>query len=421
MSSAVDIPRTEFLKNQRKRRVLFGAGGALALASVAFAIARLEPATVAADRDALLIGEVQRGEFVREVRGPGLLVPKEIRWITAQAPGRVERLVLKPGALVEPETVIVELANPELERIVQEAQWAVTQSEAEVAALRLQLKGQVLDQKSVLAEARATYESTRLQAEAEAEAARTHAVSQLQARRSQILADQLAVRVQVEEDRLANLIEATAAQLRAQAARLEQTRNSLERQRQLLASLSVRAGMKGVLQALPAQVGQQLAAGSPIARVAQPQELVAELRVPELQAKDLMVGQTARIDTRNGIVAGRVSRVDPAVENGSVRVEVELVGTVPDGARPELSVDGVIELDRTNGVVYVPRPASGEPESKVSVFKVDTDGTRAQRVTATFGKASVNEIHVVAGREPGDPINVSDKSQWSAYDELRIR
>ncbi|MGH8285471.1 MAG: efflux RND transporter periplasmic adaptor subunit, partial [Steroidobacteraceae bacterium] len=385
------------------------------------AISRLEPATVSASGKSLLIGTVQRGEFVREVRGPGLLIPKEIRWIAAQAPGRVERLVLKPGAVVEPDSVIVELTNPELERVVQEAEWAVTQSEAEVAALRLQLKGQVLDQKSNLAEARATYASTRLQAEAEAEAARTHAVSQLQARRSQILAEQLAVRVEVEEDRLANLAEATHAQLRAQSARLEQARNSLERQRQLLASLSVRAGMKGVLQALPAQVGQQLVAGAPIARVARPEELVAELRIPELSAKDLIAGQKARIDTRNGIVAGRVTRVDPAVENGSVRVEVELTGNLPAGARPDLSVDGVIELDRTTGVVFVARPAYGEPESDVSVFKVATDGERAERVSAKFGKASVNEIHVVSGLEPGDRIIVSDISQWSAYDELRIR
>jgi HlyD family secretion protein len=417
----MDVPRIEFREVQRKKRLIVAAGAALALASVAYALTRFEPATASADAKSLLIGTVQRGEFVREVRGPGLLVPREIRWIAAQAPGRVERLVLKPGAIVEPDSVIVELANPELERVVQEAEWAVTQSEAEVAALRLQLKGQVLDQKSRVAEARAEYESTRLQAEAEGEAARINAVSQLQARRSQILAEQLAVRVQVEEDRLANLAEATLAQLRAQTARLEQSRNSLERQRQLLASLSVRAGMKGVLQALPVQVGQQLAAAAPIARVARPDELVAELRIPELQAKDVIAGQKARIDTRNGIVTGRVTRVDPAVENGSVRVEVELAGSLPAGARPDLSVDGIIELDRTGDAVFVARPASGEADSDASVFKLDAEGSRAERVTAKFGKASVNEIHVVAGLAPGDRIIVSDISQWNAYDELRIR
>lgn len=417
----MDIPRTEFLQNQRKRRVAIAAGAALTLASVAFAISQLEPASVSAERGRLVIGTVQRGEFVREVRGSGLLVPKEIRWLAAQAPGRVERVIVKPGAVVQPDTVIVELGNPELERVVQDAQWAVTQSEAEVAALRLHLKGQVLDQKSRVAEARATYESTRLQAEAEAEAARTQAVSQLQARRSQILAEQLAVRVQVEEDRLANLAEATHAQLRAQSARLEQSRNSLERQRQLLASLAVRAGMNGVLQALPVQVGQQLTAGAPIARVASPEELVAELRIAELQAKDLVVGQKARIDTRNGIVSGRVSRVDPGVEHGTVRVEVELEGRLPAGARPDLSVDGVIELDRTAGVVYVARPATGEPESQASIFRLDPNGDRAERITARFGKASVNEIHVVSGLAPGDRIIVSDTSQWSSHDELRIR
>jgi HlyD family secretion protein len=279
----------------------------------------------------------------------------------------------------------------------------------------------VLDQKSRLAEARATWESTRLQAEAEAEAARINAVSQLQARRSQIMADQLAVRVEVETDRLSNLEQATRAQLRAQSARLEQARNSLARQRQLLASLDVRAGMRGVLQALPAQIGQQLTAGAPIARVARPDELVAELRIPELLAKDLVAGQRARIDTRNGIVAARVSRVDPAVENGTVRVEVELDGKLPAGARPDLSVDGIIELDRTSDAVFVARPAAGEPEEKTSVFKLAADGSRAERVTASFGKASVNEIHVVSGLVPGDRIIVSDTSRWHAYDELRIR
>jgi HlyD family secretion protein len=417
----MDIPRTAFQQSQRKKRIAIGAAAALALVSVAYALTRFEPASVSADGKTLLIGTVQRGEFVREVRGPGQLVPREIRWIAAQAPGRVERLVLKPGAIVEPDSIIVELANPELERVVHEAEWAVTQSEAEVAALRLQLKGQVLDQKSRLAEARAEYESTRLQAEAEGEAARINAVSQLQARRSQILAEQLAVRVQVEEDRLANLAEATRAQLRAQSARLEQSRNSLERQRQLLASLSVRAGMQGVLQALPVQVGQQLAAAAPIARVARPDELVAELRIPELQAKDVIAGQKARIDTRNGIVAGHVTRVDPAIENGSVRVEVDLDGALPAGARPDLSVDGIIELDRTANAVFVARPASGESDSDASVFRLEADGSRAERVSAKFGKASVNEIHVVSGLAPGDRIIVSDISRWNAYDELRIR
>lgn len=417
----MDRPRTEFLQNQRKRRMLLGGAGALAAVGVAFAIAGLDPVSASADRKTLVIGTVQRGEFIRQVRGPGVLVPREIRWIAAQAPGRVERLVLKPGASVEPDSVIVQLANPELERVVHEAEWAVTQSEAEVAALRLQLEGEVLDQKSRVAEARATHASTRLQAEAEGEAARINAVSQLQARRSQILAEQLAVRVQVEEDRLANLREATRAQLKAQNARLEQARNTLERQRHLLASLEVRAGMQGVLQALPVQVGQQLAAAAPIARVARPDELVAELRIPEVQAKDLMVGQSARIDTRNGIVPGRVSRIDPAVENGSVRVEVELAGELPAGARPDLSIDGVIEIDRLRGAVFVARPASGEPESKASVFRVEPDGSRAERVTATFGKASVNEIHVLAGLAPGDRIIVSDTTRWTAHDELRIR
>jgi HlyD family secretion protein len=417
----MDVPRTEFLQARRKRRIVLGMTLGLALVTVGYAIVRLEPVAVSVERAELLIDSVRRGEFVRQVRGPGVLVPRDSRWLAAQAPGRVERILLKPGSIVKPDSVIAVLANPELERVVQEAEWALAQGEAEVAAMKLQLQSQVLDQKSRVAEARATFESSRLQAEAEAEAARLRALPQLQARRSQIMADQLAVRLQVEDDRLANLGDATRAQLRAQSARLEQLRNVLARQRQQLDSLHVRAGMNGVVQALPVQVGQQIAAGAQIARVAQLQDLVAELKIPELQARDLMAGLRAHIDTRNGILEGSVSRVDPAVENGAVRVEVELLGDLPAGARPDLSVDGVIEIERRSDTLYVARPASGEPESKASVFRLDADGSRARRVAVQLGKASVSEIQVIAGLTAGDRIIVSDVSQWSASDELRIR
>ena len=377
----MDVPRTAFLEARRKRRILLGALGGLALAGAAFAIVRLDPVAVSVERSEVLIDTVRRGEFVREVRGPGVLVPKDSRWLAAQAPGRVERILLKPGSVVQPDSVIAELANPELERVVQEAEWALAQGDAEAAAIKLQLQSQVLDQKSRVAEARANLENSRLQAEAEAEAARLQAVSQLQARRSKIMATQLAERLQVEDDRLTNLGEATRAQLRAQSARLEQLRNVLARQRQQLDSLHVRAGMVGMVQALPVQVGQQIAAGTQIARVAQLHELMAELKVPELQARDLIAGQRARIDTRNGVVDGKVSRVDPAVENGAVRVEVDLAGALPAGTRPDLSVDGIIEIERSPDSLYVARPAGGEPESRTSLFKVDADGAHARRIT----------------------------------------
>jgi HlyD family secretion protein len=227
--------------------------------------------------------------------------------------------------------------------------------------------------------------------------------------------------LQVEDDRLTNLADATRAQLRAQSARLEQLRNVLARQRQQLDSLQVRAGMTGVVQALPVQVGQQLAAGAQIARVAQLHELVAELRIPEVNARDLCAGQAAHIDLRIGILDGKVSRVDPAVENGTVRVEVEFADELPQGARPDLSVDGVIEIERRPDSLYVTRPATGDPESKASVYKLDADGARARRIAVQLGKASVNEVQVLAGHTAGDRIIVSDVTQWSASDELRIR
>jgi HlyD family secretion protein len=420
MYSGMDIPRPEFQQARRRRQILLAGVAAVVVAGAAWALVGLESAA-SAPRSSLLVDTVRQGEFVRQVRGPGVLVPREVRWVAAQAAGRVEKVVLRPGAAVMPDSVIIELSNPELERAVEEAGWALAQGEAELAALRLQLKSQVLDQRARVAEARATWESTRLQAEAESEAARSQAVSALQARRSQIMADQLKARLEVEEERLETLADATQAQLRAQGARLEQLRNMHERQRELLASLQVRAGLEGVLQALPVQVGQQLAAGAQIARVAQPSELMAELKVPELQAKDLVVGLLAQVDTRNGRVPGRVSRIDPGVENGTVRVDVELTGPLPPGARPELSVDGVIEIERAPDSLFVARPANGDPEGIVSVFRLDASGDRAERVTAQFGKASVNEIQVLAGLNPGDRIVVSDVSQWSAYDVLRIR
>jgi HlyD family secretion protein len=417
----MDVPRTDFLKKKRSRRIGLMAVGAVILVGTALALANLEPMAASAERSALLIDTVRRGEFVREVRGPGVLKPREIRWVAADAAGRVDRLLLKAGTPVEPDSIIAELTNAELARTVQEAEWAYAQGAAEVAALKLQLQGQVLEQRATVAEARAVYEGTRLQALAEAEAAAQNAVSKLQVRRTQLMEEQLGVRAQIERERLTNLESATQAQLRAQNARLEQLRNTLERYRQQLNSLKVRAGMKGVLQSVPVQVGQQLAAGAAIARVARPDELVAELKVPELQAKDLIVGLRARIDTRAGVIAGRVARVDPAVEDGTVRVDVELSDALPAGARPDLSVDGTIEIERAADGIFVARPVYGEPEAKTGVFKLDADGSRARRVVVQFGKESVNEILVVSGLAPGDQIIVSDVSQWSNYDELRLR
>jgi len=417
----MDLPRTQFIEARRRRRFVLGVAGTFTLAGVAYGLVQMEPLSASVHRSELIIGTVRRGEFVRQVRGPGVLAPRDVRWLAAQAPGRVERLVSRPGAAVEADSVVAVLSNPELERVVQEAEWALAQGEAEVAAMKLQLQGQVLDQRSRVAEARAAFESTRLQAEAESEAARLQAVSQLQARRSQVLLEQLAIRLEVENDRLSNLDEVTRAQLRAQSARVEQLRNVLARQRQQLTSLVVHAGMKGVVQVLSVQVGQQVSAGTPLARVARLDELVAQLRIPELQAKDLQPGQRAEIDTRSGVIRGLVSRVDPAVENGSVRVEVELGGRLPPGARPDLSVDGLVIIERLPESLFVARPVGGEPESQASVFKIDADGWRATRTAVRLGKASINEILVQSGLSAGDRIIVSDTSQWSASDELRIR
>ncbi len=417
----MDIPRPDLQQNSKRRRRWFVAGGSVVVAGLVVGLLGLNPMTVAVDHGVLVIDEVTRGEFVREVRGAGLLQPREFRLLVAQAAGRVERILVRPGAVVASDTIIAVLANAELENAVRETELARVQGEAELAARRLGLQSQVLDQKSRLAEVRSNYESAHLQAEAEQAAARANAVSALQAQRSEILKLQLRTRVDIESERLANLRLANAAQLRAEDARVGQLRSTAARQRQLLESLQLRAGMDGVLQSLALQVGQQIAAGAQVARVARPDALVAELRISELDARDLRPGLTAKIDTRNGVVTGLVSRVDPGVDNGSVRVEVALTGPLPKGARPDLNVDGIVEIDRSPDTLSVARPAAIQPESAASLFVLDAGSSLARRRSVLLGKTSVNRVVVSAGLKTGDRVIVSDTSQWSTRDELRIR
>lgn len=417
----MDKVRTGVTRRKRQQRIALAGVAALILAGAAWAIVRANPPALTIDSDAVLVDTVRRGEFTRDVRAPGVLVPREIRWLVAEAPGRVETIDVRPGAAVEADTVIVTLTNPDVARAVQDAEWALSQGEAELAALRLSLQSEVLDQKSRVAEVRANAGSARLQAQAEDEALRIDAVSRLQARRSQIVAGQLAERLDVELERLENLKAATGARLRAQAAKIEVLRNTLARQRHLADALNIRAGMAGVLQSLPVQIGESLEAGEQVARVAKPGELMAELRVPELGARDLSIGLSASIDTRSGLIAGTVARIDPAVENGTVKVEVRLDGALPAVARADLSVDGLIEIERLAQALFVARPAQGADDTTLSVFRLDADGHYARRVDARFGKASARTIAIEQGLEAGDRIIVSDVSQWSGHDVLRLR
>jgi HlyD family secretion protein len=416
----MDIQRADLKLKKRRRQFLFGGAGIVLVLGLGVWISTLDAAAPNVDRSSLWLDSVKRGEMLREVRGPGLLVPKEIRWIAAETPARVERIVVKPGAAVEPDTVILELSNPEVSEAQLAAQSALTAAEADLAAQRMTLESQWLDQKANLAAVEAEYESARLQTEAEAELAEKGIIPKIQYRRSQLSSDQLKVRLDIEKERVAKFGQTMSSQLVATRARTEQLRNTADLRARQLDGLKVRAGIAGVLQQVPVEEGQQVAAGVNLARVARPDVLMAELRIPETQVKDVTIGQDVKVDTRNGIVPGKVMRIDPAVLNGTVLVDVDLVGALPPGARPDLSVDGTIQIERLADVLYVGRPAYGQPESEVRLFKLDPASGIAQRVPVRLGRASVNLIEIQQGLQPGDQIILSDTSQWDEYDRLRI-
>lgn len=396
------------------------AAGAAVLVIIVFAAFRLEPAAPVVERNSVWIDEVRFGEFLRQVRGPGSLVPKEIRWTAATSQGRVERVLAKPGARVEATTILVELSNPELVQQAEEARWLADAEEAERLSLQAELSRELLDAKAVMATVRADQEGAQMQMEAEQELAEKGIVSKLQFRQSELQARQLGIRVQLEKERLAELESSIKAQIAAKQARLEQARRLHQRREQQVRDLTVRAGIDGVLQIVNVEPGQQVQPGQNIARVARPNELIAELRIAETQARDIQLGQSVAVDTRNGIVDGEVIRIDPAVVSGTVQVDVELIGELPAGARPDLSVDGVIELERLEDVMYVGRPAYGQTGATVSLFKVDVEGD-AQRVPVTLGRASVNLIEVVAGLTSGDQVVLSDTSAWDEYERIRLQ
>jgi HlyD family secretion protein len=413
----MDIPRPENKKRKRMRQLAIGGGTALALAIVTVALARLEPAAPTVDRDTLYTGRVEQGEILIQVRGPGTLVPRDLLWIAAQSAGRVERVIVRPGAVVEPDTVLAELSNPDLMREAEEARYGLDAAKAEFAEFELTLRSKELDQKAAVAQAYAQYEAQRLQAEAERAA---NVVAMLTVRKSELTADSLKATYEIQVERFNQLGATVEAQIAAQRARLAQTQNTFDRMRDQVRALSVRAGLAGVVQEVMIEGGQQVQPGANIARVARPDDLIAELRVPETQARNVVVGQLVAVDTRNGIVEGKVSRVDPAVREGTVQVDVDLTGKLPTGARPDQSVDGTVEIERLPNVVYTGRPAYGQPNSTITLFKLVDEGTYAVRVPVKLGKTSVNQVEILEGLVPGDEVILSDTSAWDDVDRIRL-
>src|SRR5512140_205308 len=408
----VDIARPSQAKKKRIRRILYGAAGLAAIVLISVGVSRLKPAAPSVDRAVVWVDTVKRGAMVRQVRGLGTLVPEDIRWIPAQTQGRVERIILRPGVTVTPDTVILELSNDQLQQELQDAELKLKASEASLTNLRVQAQNDYLQQKATAASIEADYNKAKMQAEMNAALAKDQLVSELVLKQSQVDADQLAVRSDIARQQLASYEESIKARLAVQQPDVDQQRALVQLKRSQVAALKVRAGFAGVLQLVPVDVGQQVAPGTNLARVADPSRLKAELKIAETQAKDVLIGQSASIDTRNGIADGKVVRIDPSVQNGTVTVDVTMTGTLPKGARPDLSVDGTIELERLDDVLYVGRPAFGQEQSTVGLFKVDPSGGAAARVQVRLGRSSVNFVEVMSGLALGDTVVLSDMSAY---------
>lgn len=416
----MDIARPSQAGRRRNIRILYASGGVIALAAITLGLSHLKPAAPSVERATVWVDSVKRGPLVRQVRGLGTLVAEEIRWIPAQTTGRVERVLVKPGTMVKADTVLLELSNPELDVQALDAEWQLKAAEAEYINLKVRLESQILDQQAATATAQAAFQQARLQADADEELGGKGLVSDITRRISQSRAEEMATRMEIEKKRLQINAESVQTQLAVQEARLEQLRAMHRLKRSQVAALRVRPGIAGVLQQLPAEVGQQIAPGATLAKVTVPGRLKAELRIAETQARDILIGQTASIDTRNGIVPGRVVRIDPASQNGTVTVDIAFEGPLPKGARPDLSVDGTIELERLEDVLYVGRPAGGQEKSVVGLFRLETGGGEARRVKVGIGRASVNAVEILDGLKEGDEVILSDVSRWDAFDRLRL-
>ncbi|MCH7750140.1 MAG: HlyD family efflux transporter periplasmic adaptor subunit [Acidobacteria bacterium] len=416
----MDIARPDIARAKRIRRIVYGTGFAVVVILITVGVSRLEPAAPRVDRDTVYMDTVERGSMLRQVRGTGTLVPEQIRWITAITSGTVEQIVIRPGAEVTPDTIIVELSNPELEQQALEARLQLDAALARYESREVELQSQLLTQQAGLAIVEADLSQAALQAEADEELAADGLVSQIQLRQSQSKATVLETRRKIEQERLAIQTDLMRATLAAEQADVDRLRTIYQLRKDQVSDLRVRAGNTGILQEVPLEEGQSVTPGTNLARVGDPTQLMAELRIAETQAKDIQIGQPALIDTRNGVIPGHVIRIDPSVQQGTVTVDVALDGALPRGARPDLTVDGTIELERLENVIYVGRPVFGQENSVVSLFKLDPEGDHAVRTRVSLGRSSVNDIEVLEGLQPGDQVVLSDMSQWDAFDRVRL-
>jgi len=423
-NSTMDVARPDIARKKRRRRILISCAALLVLAAVTIGLSRLQPAAPTVERSSVWFDTVKRGEMLRQVRGNGTLVPEQIQFVQSETDGRVERILVKPGAQVTADTILMQLSNEELKQEAFDAEYQLKAGEAQLTKLKVQLESDRLTQKATVATLKYETEQANFVAEADEILAKDGLVPNLTSRQSRAKATDLKGRVEIEEERLRIGAESAQAQIAAAQAELEKSRALLAMKRRQLAALDVRAGIDGVLQQIGdlqiLQVGQRITPSATLAKIVQPTKLKAEIKIAETQARDILIGQIASIDTRNGIIPGRVVRVDPSVLNGTVTVDVKLDGELPRGARPDLSVDGTIELERLDDAVFVGRPVQGQPDSTIGLFKLVEGGRGAVRVQVKLGRTSVSTVEVIQGLEVGDQVILSDMSAWDGHERVKL-
>jgi len=418
----MDIARPDLKRKKTRRQIVIGASLLLAVVVATLGVSRLKPAAPTMDHNTVWTDTVKRGSMLRQVRGMGSLIPSQdsVRQIPAETEATVVRIRVLPGTVVKADTILIEMSNPQVEQAALDAELQTKAAEAEYQSLRVKLQSDLMDQKAGAATVNAQYSDAQRQLQTDRALSSYGIISQSAFNTSQTKAQEMTTRNDLERQRLEIGEKAIAAQLMVQQAKVDQMRALAQLKQKQLDSLQVRAGIDGILTDLPLQIGQHVLPGTMLAKVVQPNHLIAELKIPETQARDVQIGQLSSIDTHNGIIPGVVMRVDPAVQNGTVTVDVNLTGELPKGARPDLSVDGTVDLEKLENTLYVGRPALGQENSTISLFKLDASGTDAVRVPVKVGRASVNTIQILEGLHEGDTVILSDMSRWDNTDRIRL-
>jgi len=416
----MDVPREGAKRKKIIRRTIVIVLILAAIPLVTLGLSRLKPAAPSVEGSTLWMGTVERGPMLRQVRGLGTLVPEETLLIPAVNEGRVDKIVLRPGAIVKKDTVLLILSNPELELAAEDLKWQVKAAEATLMDLKVKLETTKLDLRSAVARVESEFVQSKLKSEREEALGKEGLTPDLNVRLARATSDEAGKRFEIDKKRLEISGQSAEAQLATQMVQIEKLKAAYDLKRLQVDNLKIRAGVPGVLQQMAVEVGQRVPQGGILAKVVQPEKLKAEIKIPETQAKDVMIGQPAQVDTHNGVISGKVARIDPAAVNGNVTVDIRLEGDLPQGARPDLSVDGTVELERLSDVMFVQRPVFGQPNSLIGLFKVAPDGKEANRVQVRIGRVSVQTVEILEGLKVGDKVVLSDMSAWDGQDRLRL-